>query len=342
MKTTYAGVLRGTIGASVALLLFLAAGTAGCSASDKHHLKAGTNKATRNAGHPADAVNAVSNATDSGSNTDSNADSNVGSSNAGNAGNSTPTNTGTSNQPATNSNAGTATNSGGNTPPANASATNSNTAAGNSNAAPAANDPAANEPAANNAGGPSLIDPGHTEACPLPPQPDSRRMTGMEVGQELPELIVPELFESGKSVDLSSLKGNGRWVVLEFWASWCQVCKAQAEEFMRPLYEAHGKGPDRRLDIISIGLSINDTAAKQQAEVRTHKHDWMHLFDEGDQCKEAFGIKATPAVIVIDPDGKVVTFGRLQNTTDPPNPWANDLKAFLESSCLDKAPGNGN
>ncbi|MGE0434447.1 MAG: TlpA family protein disulfide reductase [Planctomycetota bacterium] len=327
MKTGYAFAMARLMGLFVASAVVAAAGLSGCASSGNTNTNDTSANQTADATHTdianmtggnansvaAHAGNEMNAAVNEANNEASNEASNQAVNHAGNASNAASNANAAMNSAANQANVG-ATNTAGNSSSSN---TNTNSHAGN------------------------VADPlgaGHEEACPLPPPADTRRLT-LTVGQTLPDLEVPDLYDMTKKVKLSSFKGNGRWTVLKFWASWCPICKVMAEEFMHPLYDKLGKGDTRKINLVSVGLAYRDTPDKQIAEAKTKGDEWMHLFDAGDQCKKAFGIVATPSVIVLDPDGKVVTFGRLQNKEadpdagTPADPWANDLKAFLESSC---------
>lgn len=102
----------------------------------------------------------------------------------------------------------------------------------------------------------------------------------------------------GEKVKLSSVIPQGRYVMLEFWASWCGPCRGEIPHLkhVREIY------PD--FDIISI--SLDDKESEWKRAVEEEKMDWVQLRDEGFMNGHAFnryGVTGIPCCIVLDEQG---------------------------------------
>ena len=112
----------------------------------------------------------------------------------------------------------------------------------------------------------------------------------------------------GKTVQLSKVlkptkKGNGKTVVLDFWASWCPDCRKDAPEVVR-MYEKY-----RQYGVEFIGISMDtDVEAWKKAiekfGINYPQVSELKKFKETDIAK-AYGVKWIPSMVVVGPDGQV-------------------------------------
>ncbi|MEO7046466.1 MAG: TlpA disulfide reductase family protein, partial [Ferruginibacter sp.] len=106
---------------------------------------------------------------------------------------------------------------------------------------------------------------------------------------------------SGKIVKLSKLRG--KYVLVDFWASWCAPCRRENPNVV----EAYKKFHDKGLDIVGVSL---DT--KKDAWLKAINHDgltWYHVSDLkgwNGHIEKEFGIKVVPTNFLLDKDGKVI------------------------------------
>ncbi len=102
---------------------------------------------------------------------------------------------------------------------------------------------------------------------------------------------------------LSEYTGHGQYVLIDFWASWCGPCIASLP-FMKELYATYkGRG------LVFLGVSCDKNRDAWLKALEKHKLPWTALLSparKGDAC-ELYGITGIPAVILIAPDGKVVS-----------------------------------
>lgn len=107
---------------------------------------------------------------------------------------------------------------------------------------------------------------------------------------------------AGQDVSLSEFKG--KWVILDFWGSWCRFCIAGIPE-MKDTYE---KYHDKGLEI--IGIDCNEPQEPWLAALEKYQLPWINVYnpaprDEG--VGALYGVKAYPTKILINPEGKIDT-----------------------------------
>jgi peroxiredoxin len=108
-----------------------------------------------------------------------------------------------------------------------------------------------------------------------------------------PEFAVTTL--QGETVSLNGL--TGKFVVLDFWATWCPPCRSSVGE----LKELTRKYPRDRVVLISV--SVDKEEDKWREFVAKKEMDWHQYRDPEGTIQRTFGIHAFPTYIVIDPEG---------------------------------------
>lgn len=119
------------------------------------------------------------------------------------------------------------------------------------------------------------------------------------VGLPAPDFVLPYASpkELGTSQRLSDLQGTA--LVLDFWASWCQPCRAQASVLERV---AKTFGPSK-LRVLGVGTSDergNISRSLQQAPL-----GYPSVFDDQDVAPSLYRVHNLPTLVVIGKDGTV-------------------------------------
>lgn len=118
-------------------------------------------------------------------------------------------------------------------------------------------------------------------------------------GTEAPDIALKTI--DGRAFKLSDLRG--RYVVLDFWASWCPDCRRDAPEIVKMYDEFRGNGVE------FVGVSFDMKAEAWRSGVDKLGLKYTQVSDlknmRESEVAKAYHIKWIPSVYVIDPQGKV-------------------------------------
>lgn len=121
------------------------------------------------------------------------------------------------------------------------------------------------------------------------------------IGQQFTDLEMAD--PDGKMHKLSELVGEGHWVLVDFWASWCGPCRAE----MPNVLEAYNKFHDKGFEV--VGVSFDQKKEAWVKAIDQLKMPWLQISDlKGWSCAAAsiYKIDGIPDNILIDPQGKIV------------------------------------
>lgn len=129
-----------------------------------------------------------------------------------------------------------------------------------------------------------------------------KRLTELQSGNiPAPGFTLKNL--EGKDVSLSDFKG--KWVILDFWGSWCPWCIKGFPE-LKEAYEKY-KGT---LEI--IGIDCRESEADWKAGVEKYQLPWVNVYNPADsKLTEEYAVPGYPTKAIIDPQGiiKNITVG---------------------------------
>ncbi|MCR4581986.1 MAG: TlpA family protein disulfide reductase [Prevotella sp.] len=102
---------------------------------------------------------------------------------------------------------------------------------------------------------------------------------------------------NGKELSLSSLRG--KYVILDFWGSWCIWC-IKGFPKMKEYYQKY----QGKFEI--LGIDCNESEEKWKAAVEQLQLPWLHVYCPNDNdVLEKYGIQGFPTKILVDPQGNV-------------------------------------
>jgi thiol-disulfide isomerase/thioredoxin len=124
---------------------------------------------------------------------------------------------------------------------------------------------------------------------------------GIPVGTKAPVVIINDL--DGKPVDLGAVLGK-KPVLIEFWATWCSLCKA-----LLPQLEAIRTTYGDKVELVGVNVTVNDSKARVRKYLAEHRPPFRALYDEKGVGARAFDVPGTSYIVVVDRSGKVAYTG---------------------------------
>jgi cytochrome c biogenesis protein CcmG/thiol:disulfide interchange protein DsbE len=124
----------------------------------------------------------------------------------------------------------------------------------------------------------------------------SKGSSGVALGEAAPAESLPRL-EGGGDESLAAYRG--RWVLVNFWASWCVPCREEAPALER-FQRRHGEG-----NFTVVGIDSRDLSGDGRDFVQQYGLSYPQLRDGDGDAAHAFGTTGVPENFLIDPRGKV-------------------------------------
>lgn len=121
------------------------------------------------------------------------------------------------------------------------------------------------------------------------------------VGQRFTDIKLPSI--TGGELALSNIIGKTDFVLIDFWASWCEPCM----EFLPELQKLYFKHKGNTFEV--YGVSLDDNKEAWLGAVKSHKIEWQLVSDlKGWKCEGAriYAVNSIPCTILIDKKGCIV------------------------------------
>jgi thiol-disulfide isomerase/thioredoxin len=126
------------------------------------------------------------------------------------------------------------------------------------------------------------------------------------VGAMAPAFEVVSLEDPAVKYTLASFKG--KYVLLDFWASWCPDCHAEMPVLHQAWVQFQGKG----LELLSLSFDRKVGHIAPYRQRPGLAMPWKHTFLESgfkNPVSEAYGVKSIPKAVLVGPDGRIVANG---------------------------------
>lgn len=95
---------------------------------------------------------------------------------------------------------------------------------------------------------------------------------------------------------------RGKWVLVNFWATWCPPCLEEVPDLIS-LYEAHKKN-----DLVVIGVALDSTRESVVEFTSKKKISYPVVFGDYDMAGQVGEVEALPTTYLYDPTGKLVSY----------------------------------
>lgn len=125
---------------------------------------------------------------------------------------------------------------------------------------------------------------------------DKKAETG--VGRKFKDF---EVEYNGKTYRLSDYVGKGKYVLVDFWASWCGPCIRQTGVIKEILKEYGPKG----LEV--VGVAVWDKPEDTLEGIKSHELPWTNIINAQSIPTEIYGIQGIPCIILFGPDGTILS-----------------------------------
>ena len=124
----------------------------------------------------------------------------------------------------------------------------------------------------------------------------------LATGQVAPDFSLPT--PEGKSLGPSSFKG--KFLVLDFWASWCKPCRVNSPQMVELYKKYKGRGVE------ILGVSLDQTKARWETAIADDGYAWpqvseLKMWDS--EVVKQYKIEGIPHLVLLDKDGRIVGRG---------------------------------
>ena len=104
----------------------------------------------------------------------------------------------------------------------------------------------------------------------------------------------------GKTTRLSDYVGKGKYVLVDFWASWCGPCRAEIPNLIKVYEQYKEKG------LVVLGVAVNDKPEDTLKAIEKDKITYPQILNSQNIAAETYDFNSIPTIYLFGPDGRVV------------------------------------
>jgi peroxiredoxin len=150
------------------------------------------------------------------------------------------------------------------------------------------------------------------------------------IGTVIDDFKLPDA--DGKEHSLKSLAGS-KGVVVIFIATKCPVSNAYNERMEQLAKDYQAKG----INVVGINSNVTEPASEVKSHATEKGLTFVILKDDGNKIADRLGATRTPEAYVLDTSMKLLYHGRIDNSQNPANITASDLRGALDEMLAGKA-----
>lgn len=121
-----------------------------------------------------------------------------------------------------------------------------------------------------------------------------------DVGHTYSDFELPDI--DGKTHRLSDIVGEGKYVLVDVWASWCLGCRIETPH----VKEAYAKYHDKGFEVVMVSIDATREPWLKAMEKDGVKDMGYQLFDKNSVIRKIYGIGSIPCSMLINPQGKII------------------------------------
>jgi len=124
----------------------------------------------------------------------------------------------------------------------------------------------------------------------------------LALGTEAPAAALEDL--DGNPVQILDYVEEGKPTLIEFWASWCEICEA-----LQPQLDQIQENWGSQVNIVAVAVAVSQSQRRVKRHVEDHEIQYPYLWDGEGEAVKAYEIPGTSIVVILDGEGTVAYTG---------------------------------
>ncbi len=157
-------------------------------------------------------------------------------------------------------------------------------------------------------------------------------ISSLKIGETAPSFVLRNY--DGKEYSLQNLLKENKFVVVMFISTQCPVSNGYNERMVN-LESMYGK---KGIKFVGINANVRESVQDIAEHSKQHDFGFPVLKDEGNKIADAYGAQVTPEIFVMNPEGKLLYHGRIDDSRNPAKVQTQDLSLALDALLAGKHP----